>query len=54
VQMYLPPLITQEDEKEYIETFIQGFDKEDGFEKFKQFVVKMIIKTQETFKGQQI
>ena len=28
---YLPPLITAEDEKEYIETFIQGFDREDWF-----------------------
>lgn len=49
---YLPPLITQEDEDLYIDTFINNFDKKDGFENFKQFVVNMIIKTQEHFKGQ--
>lgn len=49
---YLPPLITSEDEKKYLNS-LEGF-YEDNFEKFLDFVIEMIVKTQEKYKLGQI
>lgn len=42
---YLPPKIGKEDEKEYVDTLKHGFEDEEGFSKFTQFVARMITKT---------
>jgi hypothetical protein len=50
---YLPPLITQEEEQEYVKLFVDGFaDEEHGLNNFVQFIARQIIKTQATFGAQ--
>jgi prophage maintenance system killer protein len=47
---YLPPLITAEHEKEYVQTLQQGFEKEDGHVQFIQLIAQLIDETQNKFK----
>jgi prophage maintenance system killer protein len=48
---YLPPLITAEHEKEYLQSLMQGFEKEDGHVQFIQLIARFIEETQNKFKG---
>lgn len=48
---YLPPLITQEDEQEYKQILIDGFDDENGSSAFIGFVTRLVKKTQDMFAG---
>ncbi len=46
---YLPPKIGKEDEKEYMAALQEGFEDENGLQKFTKFVAKIITKTHEEF-----
>lgn len=48
---YLPPKIAKEDTEAYVNCLYQSFEREDGIVLFTDFIVKMILKTQEEMKS---
>ena len=51
---YLPPLITQRDEKEYTSVLIDDLKANKGPVKFTKFIFRLINETQESFKGKDL
>ena len=47
---YLPPKIGKEDAREYVDSLKYGFEKETGFEEFKQFVIRKVNEIQTEYK----
>lgn len=50
---YLPPLITKEYEKQYVDVLKYSFknpNREEGFNSFLKFIIEMILRTQNLVK----